>query len=396
MATAGSGAISLTGATLAAGSSCTFSVNVTAAGQGLLTNLTGNVSSSNGGLGNTAAAQILVGTNIQVSYAANLDHGESFINIINTGANGAPQFGPGFGGAGVGNICVNVYAFSADEQLVSCCVLPGYPGPGRRSWGCPRPYGQRADWNLADLGDGRDGQLSAPDADICANSAAMVTNPLWSGQFHSLANDAPRGPRGRLHHRRTPIHSFNAKHGGAGFEPPKPDHPVCRHRGERQHLRSLHLLSGRSAGRYEEVVSPPSDSCGVHSAGFEEMRDRLDVREKPTAFERKFQRLEEALHIKSIEGMRPIRRLNAPAANVVPGRSSDCGREVGFSYTGPKWRSREASGRLCSDGRHSEKAALSRKTRSDYGSITSCTRLLSWPSALMCSTDAPALVMEGS
>jgi hypothetical protein len=56
----------------------------------------------------------------QVSYAANPSQGESYINIINTGANGAPLLGPGFGAA-AGNICANVYAFSPDEQLISCC-----------------------------------------------------------------------------------------------------------------------------------------------------------------------------------------------------------------------------------------------------------------------------------
>jgi hypothetical protein len=56
----------------------------------------------------------------QVRYAANLNLGESYINISNSGANGAPLLGPGFGGA-VGNICANVYAFSPDEQLISCC-----------------------------------------------------------------------------------------------------------------------------------------------------------------------------------------------------------------------------------------------------------------------------------
>jgi len=56
----------------------------------------------------------------QINYAANLQFGESFINITNSGANGAPLLGPGFGGA-AGNICVNVYAFSPDEQEISCC-----------------------------------------------------------------------------------------------------------------------------------------------------------------------------------------------------------------------------------------------------------------------------------
>ena len=59
-------------------------------------------------------------TSFQIRYAANLTAGDSVINLTNTGANGASVSGPGFGGA-QGNICVNVYAFSPDEQLISCC-----------------------------------------------------------------------------------------------------------------------------------------------------------------------------------------------------------------------------------------------------------------------------------
>ncbi|HLH19717.1 MAG TPA: beta-propeller fold lactonase family protein [Bryobacteraceae bacterium] len=53
-------------------------------------------------------------------YFTNLAAGESYINLTNTGANGASLLGPGFGAA-AGNICVNVYAFDPSEEMISCC-----------------------------------------------------------------------------------------------------------------------------------------------------------------------------------------------------------------------------------------------------------------------------------
>jgi hypothetical protein len=50
----------------------------------------------------------------QVRYAANLDKGDSFINLTNTGAlNGLDP---------AGRICANVYTFDPNEELISCCA----------------------------------------------------------------------------------------------------------------------------------------------------------------------------------------------------------------------------------------------------------------------------------
>jgi fimbrial isopeptide formation D2 family protein len=54
--------IALTGATINANSNCQFSVPVTGAAAGQFTNTTGNVTSTNGGTGNTASANLTVGT----------------------------------------------------------------------------------------------------------------------------------------------------------------------------------------------------------------------------------------------------------------------------------------------------------------------------------------------
>jgi hypothetical protein len=53
----------------------------------------------------------------QLHYAANLNGGDSVINITNAGSSIAPADGT----PGDGNLCVHVYTFSPDEQEISCC-----------------------------------------------------------------------------------------------------------------------------------------------------------------------------------------------------------------------------------------------------------------------------------
>jgi uncharacterized repeat protein (TIGR01451 family) len=59
-AVAGSGTVSLSGASIATGSSCTLSVDVTGSAAGVYNNTSGAVSSTNGGTGNTASASLTI------------------------------------------------------------------------------------------------------------------------------------------------------------------------------------------------------------------------------------------------------------------------------------------------------------------------------------------------
>ena len=56
----------------------------------------------------------------QVRYASNLAIGDSVVNFTNAGSS-STDTGLATGGAQNGDISANIYAYSPDEQLVSCC-----------------------------------------------------------------------------------------------------------------------------------------------------------------------------------------------------------------------------------------------------------------------------------
>ena len=125
-ATAGTTFISLAGGGLAAAASCTVVVNVSGLAVGLQTNLTSTVTSNESDPGNAAMAVITLGDVYEVSYASNLNLGDAVINISNPGTIGAGLLS-GTTATALGAICVNMYAFSPDEQLISCCSCPVTP-----------------------------------------------------------------------------------------------------------------------------------------------------------------------------------------------------------------------------------------------------------------------------
>ena len=57
----------------------------------------------------------------QVGYAANLNIGDSQVNISNDGIVGG-FYNNNTTGLGAGNICVNVYTFDPSEEEISCCA----------------------------------------------------------------------------------------------------------------------------------------------------------------------------------------------------------------------------------------------------------------------------------
>ena len=51
----------------------------------------------------------------QVGFAANLNIGDSVVNITNDGLNGGV-----FGAGTTGNVCVNTYVFDPQEEKIGC------------------------------------------------------------------------------------------------------------------------------------------------------------------------------------------------------------------------------------------------------------------------------------
>jgi hypothetical protein len=71
-------------------------------------------------LSTVAFAQTFQDLDYQIGYAANLNIGDSVVNISNDGVQGG-FYNNNTTGLGAGNICVNVYTFDPSEEEISCC-----------------------------------------------------------------------------------------------------------------------------------------------------------------------------------------------------------------------------------------------------------------------------------
>jgi hypothetical protein len=122
----------------------------------------------------TAFAQVAaMDSPYQVRYASNLNIGDSVINITNSGARGA-DLQSGTSASITGAICANVYAFSPDEQMISCCSCPVTPN-GLRALSAQRDLISNTLTPAVPTSITIKLLATAPVGGSCTNSAAAVT-----------------------------------------------------------------------------------------------------------------------------------------------------------------------------------------------------------------------------
>jgi hypothetical protein len=194
--------IALTGGTLGPGASCTITLNVFANGQatGTVINSTGLVTTNQTSPGGPATATIFLGNPYQVSYAAHLNKGDSFVNITNTGAAGASNQS-GTSAAIPGSICVNVYVFDSSEETVSCCSCPVTPN-GLVSLSVQKDLISNPLFPFTPTSVVIKLLATTPVSGSCANSALLANAQLslglaaWDATLHTIFNGVDSSPLG--------------------------------------------------------------------------------------------------------------------------------------------------------------------------------------------------------
>jgi YVTN family beta-propeller protein len=173
--TPASGSVSLTGASIAAGASCTFAVNVTGTTGGVKNNTTGNVTSTEGGTGGTASASVTVlmpDVTITKTHAGSFTQGQTTgatytITVSNVGT--APT---------VGTVTVT-------DALPDGLTATAIGGTG---WTCPTPVS----CNRSDvLANGNSYPAITLTVSVAINAPASVINSVTvsGGGETNLAND---------------------------------------------------------------------------------------------------------------------------------------------------------------------------------------------------------------